>query len=126
MLLELNKKTAKLEAEIAKPCTMCLNYESRLNKSHVLTQELERERAGLKGQVLELETRVAEYQENVDATSERLLLLEYNLDREKDNAINTESLLGATRKKLQESTQLLEGKVRFILIIILIIIRFEL
>lgn len=38
MLLGLNKKIQKLEAEIAKPCTMCLNYESKLNKSYMQIQ----------------------------------------------------------------------------------------
>ena len=38
MLLELNKKIHKMEAEAAKPCTMCLNYESKLNKSHMQIQ----------------------------------------------------------------------------------------
>ena len=34
MLLALNNKVQKLEADIARPCTMCLNYESKMNKSH--------------------------------------------------------------------------------------------
>jgi len=54
---------------------------------------------------------LAEYQESVESNSEKLLHLEYNLEREKENAMNTEAMLKATRTQLQDSNDLLGGKV---------------
>ncbi|XP_063674266.1 early endosome antigen 1-like isoform X1 [Bolinopsis microptera] len=114
MLLALNKKVQKLEADIAKPCTMCLNYESRINKSHSKIQELETETEAQKTKISELEGELAEYQESVESNSEKLLHLEYNLEREKENAMNTEAMLKATRTQLQDSNDLLGGKVKML------------
>ena len=37
-LLDLNNRIQKLEVELAKPCTMCTNYENQLNKQHLELQ----------------------------------------------------------------------------------------
>ena len=45
------------------------------------------------------------------SNTEKLHVVEYNLEREKENAMNTEAVLKETRKQLQDSTDLLGGKV---------------